>query len=294
MKRFWLVWCAVCLGGCLKIILTIHPQLPTNLLSKAQPSPSPSAKAIAVKPSPSLYKGAVLGTATNEEKASPTPKPSPTLYGTNTPVITVTNYKGEPKNVPITLINKSSQPVMWYIKLKASQSDTYPININNTNETTGSIAANSTTTVNLGTKHATTGPVFKETFDVVFRNNLQILETAPITITINSEATKYITARSDKDTAETIQFIPNGSYGMLVENKQSEDVTWTAAIKNPALPLSLGFSEGTTAQYVSTYVPVVFTNDKRGTLSNAEIIITYKNAQSQEIGKHTVYITITD
>jgi len=235
-------------------------------------------------------KGAVLGTTTTQtqKKAEDTSN----LYDISFNKLEVTNFPGQTQNASLILTNKSTEPVLWYIKLDQAQSAKYPINVNGTNEVTGTLAANGTSTVSIGTMSTDQTPLFSGSFTVVFSAKNSVVAKRNVNVIIHSTVAEMVHVTSTDDANVSVNFVPNGSFRVWIENKHGKNLNWNASIEQGGDKLQLVAPSGYFLSNAGAFFPVYFTSADRGGLTTAKIVITYSDDNHTEVVKHTLTLNI--
>ncbi len=250
---------------------------------------TPSAAPVAAKNTSSKKTAVPQTTQTVTATSSKT-----VTYDTSFDSLEVTNFPGQTQNATLTLKNKSNAAVMWYIKLDKIQSKEYPLNVNGTNEITGTIGANSSTNVSIGTMSTEPDPDFSTSFKVVFSSNTQVLATRTIKVTVHSPASDRIGVNSTDNADATITFKSNGSYGIAIKNTHGSNRNWSAVVEEGADRIKLTTDHGYFTTDTYAYTSFYFTTADRGGLTQAKIVFTYSDDNHNDVSKHTLIVHVNN
>ncbi len=280
---------SIILAGCqftnpfVKKVVAPSPAATPFVRDLATPAPVATDSAVATV-SAAPRKGTVLGATTTQTQKKT--EDTTYLYDVSFDKLEVTNFPGQTQNATLTLTNKSSEAVLWYIKLNQAQSPKYPINVNGTNEVTGTIAANGTSTVSVGTMSTDQTPLFSGSFEVVFNSRDNVVAKRMVNVIIHSTVSEMVHVNSTDDANSTISFVPNGSFRVWIENKHGKNLNWSASIEQGGDKLRLVAPSGYFLENAGAFFPVYFTSADRGGLNTAKIVITYSDDNHVELNKH--------
>lgn len=287
--------CSLVLAGCQltnpfeKKTVAPSPSPTPFVRDFATPVPEATSSAVATV-SAAPKKGAVLGATTTQTQKKT--EDTANLYDISFNKLEVTNFPGQSQNATLTLTNKSAEAVLWYIKLDQTQSAQYPINVNGTNEVTGSIAANSTATVSVGTMSTDQSPLFSGSFTVVFSAGNTVVARRNVNVIIHSTVSEMVHVLSTDDANIGVNFVPNGSFRVWIENKHGKNLNWSASIEQGGDKLQLVAPSGYFLSDAGAFFPVYFTSSDKGSLTTAKIVITYSDDNHAEVAKHTLTLNV--
>jgi hypothetical protein len=165
------------------------PLFPDDLDFPATPSATPKATTPAATPkavSPDTKGGQAI--VTPKPQAKPLPPAQVSYYDTDVDTIEVRLNHFQSQQFSITLKNDSNSPVMYAVRAEQKPSATFPVGINDSNETTGTINAHSTSKFTITVRGTQKVSDFSTNILVNFVKDGRVAASRPIKVTVHTFA----------------------------------------------------------------------------------------------------------
>jgi hypothetical protein len=261
----------------------------------------------AATPLPTTPPAAVPETKGNQPLPTSTPRakevvtPTPLPYSVSASTIEVNLNPSQTQTFPITLTNNSARKVSYAVRAEQKPSDTFPVGINSSHETTGHLDANGQARFNLTVRGTPAASTFTTTVLVNFAYNGRVQSSQKIQVTVRTFVADPITVSTNTDADHrpdpkaTITYRKNQAFPIRLQNRYSRPIRWEADITSPAVRghlMNLPQTSGFIAAGADAYTNIHFTTADLGQVTLVHVQFTFKTEDGTLLDSKTLELTI--